>query len=92
MPVNDDTKSKVVSKCRKILSSFGIDINSADNGVFLPVEDLEGLNKPINHRKIHTNKYYQNLYNELNKCKTKESVIETLHDIRDKILTGEFKY
>lgn len=92
VPVNDDTKSKVVSKCRKILSDFGIDINSADNGVFLPVEDLEGLNKPINHRKIHTNKYYENLYIELKKCKTKESLIETLHDIRDKILTGEFKY
>ena len=91
VPVNDDTKAGFAEECRKILKKFDIDINSADNGVFLPVEDLKGSNKPINHRKIHTDEYYKNVYNELEGCESAEDVIEVLHNIREEILTGKFK-
>ena len=91
VPVNDITKAGFAEECRKILKKFDIDINSADNGVFPPVEDLKGSNKPINHRKIHTDEYYKNVYNELEGCESAEDVIEVLHNIREEILTGKFK-
>ncbi|WP_173222805.1 AHH domain-containing protein [Paenibacillus alba] len=70
-----------------ILRKYGVNIDSADNGVFLPTSDgyVES-----NHRRIHTNVYYDNVNNLLQKSKSKEDVLDILDNIRTDLQNGAF--
>jgi len=81
---------KRAAEARKVLEKFNIDINDAANGIFLPIQ--KGVDDAIQHAKIHTNKYYQEIEKMLNQATTKEEVIETLEDIREQISQGIFPH
>ena len=78
------------AKSREILEKFGIDINDAANGVFLPNE--KNVSKAIYHPMLNTNKYNDNVYEMLSKAKTREEAIGILDKIRNKLLDGTFDY
>jgi hypothetical protein len=65
---------------RAILNAEGIDINDADNGVFL--------DKSI-HSSIHTGAYYRAIENELQNAPP-GTIRSVLQSIRQRILQGQF--
>lgn len=75
---------------RVILQKYGIDINDAVNGVFLPTE--KGASEAAYHRSLHTNLYYENVQDLMNGVSSKEEVIEVLDDIRQQLLDGTFPH
>jgi uncharacterized protein RhaS with RHS repeats len=58
---------------RAVLERFGIHINDAANGVFLPATV---------HAKLHTNKYYDAVNDALAQATTKEEALEVLDALR----------
>jgi RHS repeat-associated protein len=64
-----------------ILQKFGVGINDAENGVFLPMKT---------HYHIHTNAYYQAVEDELRLATTREEVIDVLAKIRYALMNGGF--
>ncbi|OPH60463.1 hypothetical protein BC351_18415 [Paenibacillus ferrarius] len=72
---------------KSVLAKYGVDIDSADNGVFLPTKDgyIE-----LNHRKIHTDDYYKNVDEMLSGAKSKDDVIDGLHQNRKELTDGTF--
>lgn len=51
---------------RILLDALSIDINDSVNGVFLAVNDADAYKyHTTNHRKVHTNKYFNNVNNDL---------------------------
>ncbi|MDO3628862.1 AHH domain-containing protein [Mucilaginibacter sp. BT774] len=82
-------EAKGAALARMILKREGIDINEADNGVFLP-KNSKYENLPImTHSTIHTNKYYQAINNRLLNAKP-GTVRQELHKIKQEILNGTF--
>lgn len=75
---------------RNILEKYGIDINSADNGVFLPTE--KGVSEATYHRGLHTNNYYKNVERLFQGVSSKEEAIEVLQNIREQLIEGNFPY
>ena len=73
-----------------LLTSFGIDINGADNGVFLPTSI--GVSNSEYHPSLHTDVYYQNVENDLLKATNRAEAIQTLQDIRTKLLNGTYPH
>jgi RHS repeat-associated protein len=65
---------------RRILTREGIDINEADNGIFLETSE---------HRRIHTNDYYDKLTRRLNAAQP-GTVRKELNKIRNEIKAGTF--
>jgi len=66
----------------RLWNKFGIDINSAENGVFVP----KSVNSHLNNRE-----YMKAVYNALNEVQTREGAIEVLQDIAEQIrLTGDY--
>lgn len=54
-------KDERADRARRYLFNWGIGINDADNGVFLPRgagASIPGQPNALNHRPLHTNKYY----------------------------------
>ena len=74
-------------KAQKILEDFGIDINDASNGVYLPTNDFSG---GANHRTLHTNEYYDKVNTELGFAQSREEAIEILNDIAQRLANGTF--
>jgi hypothetical protein len=70
-----------VHRSRAILQKFGIGINDAENGVFLPLKT---------HYQIHTNAYYEAVEAELKLATTREEVIDVLAGIRYTLMNGGF--
>ncbi|MDR6882436.1 RHS repeat-associated core domain-containing protein [Bacillus sp. 3255] len=79
-----DGRAKIA---QDILNKYNVDIDSAYNGVFLPTSDgfVES-----NHRRIHTNVYYDNVNSLLSGAKSQDDVIDILDDIRDQLTNGTF--
>ncbi|WP_272692237.1 RHS repeat-associated core domain-containing protein, partial [Providencia sp. PROV064] len=75
------------------MKRLGIDINSTENGIFLPantkVEVPVGNKLPI-HSTIHTNEYKQKVFDRLKSIKDKESMIKELGRIYNEIASGVF--
>lgn len=82
--------SKFAEESRNILAKFGIDINDAVNGVFLPTE--KGVSKAVYHPGLNTEKYNKNVTEMLKKAQTKEEAIKILKRIRNMLLNGTFEY
>ena len=76
---------------RLILKREGIDINEADNGVFLPKNTKVTAPPATTHSGIHTNMYYQEINNRILSA-SPGTVRDVLNDIRIEILNGTFPY
>jgi hypothetical protein len=82
---------KPAAEARAILSRFGIDINDAANGVFLP-RNKNVLTPPPGalHSSLHSNAYYYEVERLLGRATTRQKAIETLGLIRQRLLEGRF--
>ncbi len=81
------SSSKAI-EARQILQKYGLDINSADNGVFLPTE--KGISDVAYHPSLHTNEYYRKVNALLERANSREDVIDILDMIRAGLLDGTF--
>ena len=80
--------SPKATEARSILEKYGIDINSSDNGVFLPTERV-GAGASY-HPSLHTNEYYRKVNMLLNNANSREDVLDILNMIREDLLDGSF--
>lgn len=71
----------LATPARAILERFGVDIDDAINGVFLP---------KAQHYTLHSNTYYMSINNELAQAKTKAQAEEILRSIARKLEEGKF--
>ena len=77
-------------EARSILWKYGISVNDAVNGVFLPT--VKSASDATYHPGLHTVEYYSQVNKMLNSAKSKEDVIGILNDIATQLITGTFKY
>ncbi|WP_026370904.1 AHH domain-containing protein [Kallotenue papyrolyticum] len=78
--------SPKAAQVRRILARFGIDINDAHNGVFLPDTPTRAV-PGMYHR---TFVYYREINSRLAEATTREHALEILDDIRSELLNGTF--
>ena len=86
---------------RDILNEYGIDINSASNGVFLPYKENSYVTIETMHNGSHITKYHEYVENELKdkigeikingRTVTSKDITNTLDDIRKGLLDGTVK-
>ncbi|MFN3394909.1 MAG: AHH domain-containing protein, partial [Candidatus Thermochlorobacter sp.] len=69
-------------EARDVLKNFGIDINDAGNGVFLPREIHNGL--------ANDHRYMEAVLKDLKKATSKDEVIEILQRIGQQLLDGTY--
>ncbi|PWV99280.1 RHS repeat-associated core domain-containing protein, partial [Mangrovibacter plantisponsor] len=80
---------------RNKMDELGIDINSANNGVYLPTSTKVKNNadtSAIAHSKVHTNTYKENVYNRLKDVNNKNDFERALNDIASELSKGIFGY
>ncbi|MDN0021334.1 AHH domain-containing protein [Providencia stuartii] len=90
MPNSKDVRMRWLQRKMKRL---GIDINSTENGIFLPANkkvEVPVGNKLPRHSIIHTNEYKQKVFDRLKSIKDKESMIKKLGRIYNEIASGVF--
>ena len=80
--------SKHALEARRVLWKFGISINDAANGVFLPI--VEGVADASYHPRLHTKEYYDKVNELLSYATTRDEALEILAQIRMQLLNGEF--
>ena len=77
-------------KAQKLLREFGIDHDSAANGVFLPYKINEYVTTEVLHIGKHSSEYILEVERVLSLVKkrggTQEDAVEALHDIRERLL------
>jgi hypothetical protein len=73
--------AKAAAPARAALERFGIGINDAANGVFLP---------PNVHAPLHTNAYYDAVNSALGQATTRQEALEVLDTIGRGIAVGTF--
>ncbi|MCQ2533968.1 MAG: AHH domain-containing protein [Clostridia bacterium] len=73
-------------KARDVLIKFGIDLNDAVNGVFLPT--VKNVSNACYHCALHTEEYIEHIESLLEKCTTVEEVYEVLMFIAEELLNG----
>jgi len=80
--------SPKAAEARAILQKYGIDINDAANGVFLPMakEVAEGAYHPS----LHTNKYYDEINSLLSDVTSKQEALDVLEYISEALQDGTF--
>ncbi|PHC23873.1 hypothetical protein COE95_30195 [Bacillus toyonensis] len=82
-------------KAQKLLKEFGIDHDSAANGVFLPYKVNEYVTTEVLHIGKHSSEYILKVERVLSLVKkrggTQEDAVNALHDIRERLLNGELK-
>jgi hypothetical protein len=88
---------KRASRSRGILFRWGIGINDADNGLYLPkrwVSQVPGLGAATAHQTIHTTAYHLAVTAQLalTRPSNQETGRLTLRDIKSDILSNEFEY
>ena len=67
---------------------FGVDINDAVNGVFLPT--VKNASEAAYHPSLHTKAYYEKVTELLSSAQLKEDVIDILTDIAERLQKGIF--
>jgi len=81
--------AKAAASARAVLTKFGIGINDAVNGVFLPANRAAAAGgSAIAHSATHTNAYYNAVNVLLGQATTRQEAIEALKYISSKLLTG----
>jgi len=73
-------KAPGAARAREVLANFGIELDEAANGVFLPDKF---------HRGLHTKMYYKTVNEALRTATNREQAIQILSDIRQSLLKGE---
>jgi hypothetical protein len=73
---------------RDILDNFGIKIDDAVNGVWLP--NKPGVGPGAYHPSLHTRVYYKEVEKLLRDATTKEHAIEILGEIGERLKNGTF--
>jgi len=83
--------ASLAEPARTVLKSFGIGINDAVNGVFLPADKATQIiaGKTF-HRSLHTIPYYEAVNNALEPLTTRQQVIDKLRSIARALEAGEF--
>lgn len=83
--------AKRAAGAQSVLQRFGIDINTAENGVFLP-KNLDALNPTgaAVHSTLHSNAYYSAVDDLLGQATTRAEALEALDYIRTELLAGRF--
>lgn len=76
----DDMRAEL---SRRVLDRYGVDVNSAYNGVFLP--------RPF-HRRIHTDNYHLNVFLDVRSSKSRPDLIFRLQQIRFQMMIGSYPY
>lgn len=77
--------ARLAQDARDVLYKFGVGINDAVDGVFLPT--VRGVSEAAYHPALHTKDYYAWVNNMLSGAQSREQVIEILQEIA-KILTN----
>ena len=80
-------KAPSAEAARQTLLEYGVDINDAANGVFLPT--IKGESGAY-HPSLHTDGYYRKVTEALNIATSKEDVIDILADIAEQLSKGIF--
>jgi hypothetical protein len=80
--------AKAAEPARLILQKFGVGINDAVNGIFLPT--VRGVSNAAYHPSIHTAKYYETVNTMLSKAQTKAQATQILKTIADMLSKGTF--
>jgi len=82
--------ARFADPARAVLQKFGIDINAADNGVFLPknigVPNPDG---SLVHSSLHTIQYYDRVNTLLAQATTRQEALDALTYIRNRLLAGK---
>ena len=81
-------KSQYAEESRKILAKYGIGINDAANGVFLPT--VKGVSDAAYHPGLHTKAYYERVNELLRSANSKEEVLQVLAEISRQLASGTF--
>ena len=80
--------SPKAAESRAIMQMYGVDINEAENGVFLPT--VRGVSEGAYHPSLHTNSYYDRVNNLLREATCKEDVLDILEFIGEELKNGTF--
>ena len=78
------------SKSRDIMTGFGIDINDAANGTFLP--RVKGVSEAAYHPSLHTYVYYDEVNFLLKRATSKQEALYILADIIEQLSVGAFPH
>ena len=81
--------SPKAAEARAILQKYGVDINDAANGTFLPT--VRDVAEGAYHPSLHTDSYYRKVTELLSSAKSKEDVLDILDDIAEQLQSGTFK-
>jgi A nuclease family of the HNH/ENDO VII superfamily with conserved AHH len=84
-------KAGDADQARAVLQKFGIWLDDAANGVFLPSSSgRASATGTANHATLHTAEYYHAVNQALSAATTRAEAIEILSSIRDGLLSGGF--
>lgn len=76
---------------RRVLQRFGIEINAAANGVYLPHNQWSRA-PGMYHPSLHTDDYHEEVASRLATATTRENVLEILDEIRGELLNSTFPH
>lgn len=71
---------------REIIEGWGISVDNAANGVYLPTE--KGVNAGSYHPSLHTKEYYKMVYDRVSAAGSRDKVLEVLEQIRRELQMG----
>ena len=80
--------SPKAEQARQVLRRFGIGINDANNGVFLPA--VKDVSSAAYHPSLHTKEYYDVVNDALSVASSKSDVINILNDTSSQLINGTF--
>ncbi|WP_164016539.1 AHH domain-containing protein [Pyxidicoccus trucidator] len=81
--------AEAAGSARAVLHRFGVDIDDAANGVFLPSNSHVINPAPGSvHSTIHTNEYYSAVDFALRRARSRQDVLEILSQLRQMLLSG----
>jgi hypothetical protein len=81
--------AEAASTARAVLRRFGIDIDDAANGVFLPSNSSVVSAAPgLVHSTVHTKRYYDAVTARLRLARSRQDVLDALDNIRQTLLSG----
>ena len=81
--------ANIAAPARAVLQKFGIEINSATNGVFLPANRaVAGVTDAAIHSTVNTRAYYQAVNQALQAATTRAEAEAILNSLRQSLLSG----
>lgn len=74
------------------IKALGVDVNEGANGVFMPKSSKYVAGTTPAHSKIHTNDYYDEVWDRIRLITKPDDLREELQKIKSEIIAGSFKY